>query len=370
MTGRTDPRTSFARTAKRRFGRSKREAIARIMAERQPGGQHRRRRVRRSATIATRCATATWSFTCRCGPRRWSIACATAVGPPRPLLESPDPLEQVMELMEQRKEAYSAAHVTIGVDGRSRYELVGELTRRFLAWQRQRRPRADAPDDRSRPAGCAPGGRAGAAAGRAGRWPSCPRRWPKSGFAGRLFVVADEYALELHGARLARGPARGAAAGHLGRRSEQDARAGQRGLGLAGRPRRAAARRGGRLRRRRGVRPGRLRRGVLPARHRPGQRADDAAGAGRRGRRRQDRRQSPARQEPDRRVLPAAVRRRRHELAGVAVAARLRGGHGRSRQDGHDSGRRPVRVGSKRRSTASARATARRWRRSWRARSS
>jgi shikimate kinase len=60
-------------------------------------------------------------------------------GRPRPLLESPDPLGRVIELMEQRKEAYSAAHVTIGVDGRSRYELVGELTRRFLAWQRSHR---------------------------------------------------------------------------------------------------------------------------------------------------------------------------------------------------------------------------------------
>jgi shikimate kinase len=60
-------------------------------------------------------------------------------GRPRPLLESPDPLGRVIELMEQRKEAYAAAHVTIGVDGRSRYELVGELTRRFLAWQRSHR---------------------------------------------------------------------------------------------------------------------------------------------------------------------------------------------------------------------------------------
>jgi shikimate kinase len=65
-------------------------------------------------------------------------------GRPRPLLEAPDPLARVIELMEQRKEAYSAAHVTIGVDGRSRYELVGELTRRWLAWQRQRRPAAQA----------------------------------------------------------------------------------------------------------------------------------------------------------------------------------------------------------------------------------
>jgi hypothetical protein len=47
-------------------------------------------------------------------------------------------LGRVIELMDQRKEAYHAAHVTIGVDGRTRYELVGELTRRWLAWQRQR----------------------------------------------------------------------------------------------------------------------------------------------------------------------------------------------------------------------------------------
>ncbi|MDQ6675022.1 MAG: shikimate kinase [Chloroflexota bacterium] len=57
-------------------------------------------------------------------------------GRPRPLLESPDPLDRVVHLMAERKEAYSAAHVTIRVDDRSRYELVGELRRRFLAWQR------------------------------------------------------------------------------------------------------------------------------------------------------------------------------------------------------------------------------------------
>src|SRR6476469_11176727 len=59
-------------------------------------------------------------------------------GRPRPLLESPDPLNRVVQLMADRKEAYSAAHVTIGVDDRTRYELVGELRRRWLAWQRAR----------------------------------------------------------------------------------------------------------------------------------------------------------------------------------------------------------------------------------------
>jgi shikimate kinase len=66
-------------------------------------------------------------------------------GRPRPLLDSPDPLERVVELMAERKEAYTAAHVTIGVDDRSRYELVGELRRRWLAWQRAQRPAAAPP---------------------------------------------------------------------------------------------------------------------------------------------------------------------------------------------------------------------------------
>jgi shikimate kinase len=61
-------------------------------------------------------------------------------GRPRPLLDTPDPLGRVVQLMADRKEAYSAAHVTIGVDGRSRYELVGELRRRWLAWHRAHHP--------------------------------------------------------------------------------------------------------------------------------------------------------------------------------------------------------------------------------------
>lgn len=63
-------------------------------------------------------------------------------GRPRPLLDSPDPLNQVVQLMADRKEAYSAAHVTIGVDDRTRYELVSELRRRWLGWQRARAARA------------------------------------------------------------------------------------------------------------------------------------------------------------------------------------------------------------------------------------
>jgi len=49
-----------------------------------------------------------------------------------------------VQLMADRKEAYSAAHVTIGVDDRTRYELVGELRRRWLGWQRARQARAAA----------------------------------------------------------------------------------------------------------------------------------------------------------------------------------------------------------------------------------
>jgi shikimate kinase len=66
-------------------------------------------------------------------------------GRPRPLLDSPDPLNRVVQLMADRKEAYSAAHVTIGVDNRSRYELVGELRRRWLSWQRIHHPAASTP---------------------------------------------------------------------------------------------------------------------------------------------------------------------------------------------------------------------------------
>jgi shikimate kinase len=66
-------------------------------------------------------------------------------GRPRPLLDSTNPLERVIQLMAERKEAYTAAHVTIGVDNRSRYEIVGELRRRWLAWLRAHHPSMAAP---------------------------------------------------------------------------------------------------------------------------------------------------------------------------------------------------------------------------------
>ena len=63
-------------------------------------------------------------------------------GRPRPLLDSPDPLRRVTELMAERREAYAQAHVAIGVDGRTRFELIRELTRRWFGWQRKRRAAA------------------------------------------------------------------------------------------------------------------------------------------------------------------------------------------------------------------------------------
>lgn len=58
-------------------------------------------------------------------------------GRPRPMLDAPDPLERVRELMAARREAYALAHVAIGVDDRSRHEVVSDLTRRWLAWRRR-----------------------------------------------------------------------------------------------------------------------------------------------------------------------------------------------------------------------------------------
>lgn len=63
-------------------------------------------------------------------------------GRPRPLLDTPDPLKRVTELMAARRDAYACAHVTIGVDDRSRHDVVADLTRRWLAWRKGRRPAA------------------------------------------------------------------------------------------------------------------------------------------------------------------------------------------------------------------------------------
>ena len=79
------------------------------------------------------------------------------------------------------------------------------------------------------------------------------------------------------------------------------------------------------LRRRRHRRHGRLRGRHLHARHPPGPRADDAAGAGRRRDRRQGGRQPARGQEPRRRLLPAVGRRDRSRRARDAAPPRVPG---------------------------------------------
>ena len=191
--------------------------------------------------------------------------------------------------MAERKEAYSAAHVTIGVDDRIALRagrraappLAGLAARAPRAPSRRRRSALDRDDDarHARAAGRRP---RGAAARRArARSRELPRALAETGFEGRLFVVADEYALQPARRRLRRVLPDAPLLSYLGPRKRQDAGQRRARLGLARRQRRPAARCAGGLRRRRGVRPGRLRRGVLPARHRAGQRADDLAGPGR-----------------------------------------------------------------------------------------
>lgn len=60
-------------------------------------------------------------------------------GRKRPLLDAPDPLQRVHDLMAQRRPAYERAHVTVTVDNRTQQELLAELTRRWLGWRRAHR---------------------------------------------------------------------------------------------------------------------------------------------------------------------------------------------------------------------------------------
>lgn len=68
---------------------------------------------------------------------------ASRGGRPRPLLDGPDPLQRVRELMERRRSSYQQAHVTIVVDGRSTYDLVREIARRWTARQQTARRQVD-----------------------------------------------------------------------------------------------------------------------------------------------------------------------------------------------------------------------------------
>ena len=59
-------------------------------------------------------------------------------GRPRPLLDAPDPLRRVTELMAARRHAYGLAHIGIDVDDRSAYSVAGEIVRHWFAWRRAR----------------------------------------------------------------------------------------------------------------------------------------------------------------------------------------------------------------------------------------
>jgi shikimate kinase len=139
MTGRTIP-DIFREDGEAAFRGLEHDALARIMAERNQvvstgGGAFtdpRNRDLLRSGNLVIHLQVRPETVVDRLRNSK--------SGRPRPLLEGDDPLGRVVQLMADRKEAYSAAHVTIGVDDRSRYEIVGELRRRWLAWQRAHRP--------------------------------------------------------------------------------------------------------------------------------------------------------------------------------------------------------------------------------------
>jgi shikimate kinase len=139
MTGRSIP-DIFREDGEAAFRAIEREAIARIMAEKDQvvstgGGAF--------VDLENREKLRTGNLVIHLQVRPETVVDRlrnSKSGRPRPLLDSSDPLERVIQLMADSKEAYSAAHVTIGVDDRSRYEIVGELRRRWLAWQRAHHP--------------------------------------------------------------------------------------------------------------------------------------------------------------------------------------------------------------------------------------
>jgi shikimate kinase len=59
-------------------------------------------------------------------------------GRPRPLLDAPDPLQRVTELMAARRRSYGCAHLGIDVDERSAHSVAAEIVRRWYAWRRTR----------------------------------------------------------------------------------------------------------------------------------------------------------------------------------------------------------------------------------------
>ncbi len=64
---------------------------------------------------------------------------ASHSGRPRPLLDAPDPLARVTDLMAERAEAYADAHVVLDVDERTTFGLAADVVAHWYRWRRSRR---------------------------------------------------------------------------------------------------------------------------------------------------------------------------------------------------------------------------------------
>ena len=54
---------------------------------------------------------------------------------PRPLLQVPDPIGRIQELLEGRRSAYSEAPIQVSTDGRRRSDVVSEIVERLEDWR-------------------------------------------------------------------------------------------------------------------------------------------------------------------------------------------------------------------------------------------
>jgi shikimate kinase len=60
----------------------------------------------------------------------------------RPLLQVPDPIGRIRELLDARKPFYDLAPIQVSTDGRQRRDVVSEIIERLEAW-RDEQDRAD-----------------------------------------------------------------------------------------------------------------------------------------------------------------------------------------------------------------------------------
>lgn len=65
-------------------------------------------------------------------------------GRPRPLLETPDPLQRIRELLEARQPAYAQAMAVVDVDNLPIHEATSQVVARWHAWRRLVRERLEA----------------------------------------------------------------------------------------------------------------------------------------------------------------------------------------------------------------------------------